>query len=357
MTSFEALWRASRMARRGKRSRASTAAFEHRVEGELLALQDELRSGTYRVGDYRVFQVHEPTLRTICAAPYRDRVVHHALVAELEPLFERRMIDHSFACRAGKGTHRALDMLQHFLRGGSWVLKLDIRKYFYSIDHALLMNDVDAVIGEAPVRALLRQIVGSYSAGQEYYFPVEGDDLFSVVRPRGLPIGNLTSQLLANTFLSPLDVWIKRELGWKRYLRYMDDLVFVGQSRQEMHRLRAALEHRLAARRLVAHPTKTQIFPVRNGVPFLGFRLYPHHRRILRLNLQRFSKRMRRYQTAVAHGEIDLHRVRRSLSAWLGYADPARHAGLIERLLERPCFRGPEDGVATRFTCRPMGAP
>jgi len=352
MTSFEALWRASRLARRGKRRMASTAAFEHQLEGELLTLRSELRDGSYRCGAYREFTVFEPTERIIRAAPYRDRVVHHALVGELEPLLERQMIDHSFACRLGKGTHRALDALQHYLRGGSWVLKLDLRKYFYAIDHDILLTDLDQVAGDDKMRALIRHIVASYDAGAAYYFPVPGDDLFAVARARGLPIGNLTSQLFANAFLAPLDRWIKRDLGWTRYVRYMDDLVFVGQSREEMQALRCELETRLAARRLVVHPRKTQVLPVRNGVAFLGFRLYPFHRRIRRPNLQRFARRLRAQQRGVAEGRLDLGHVRRSLSAWLGYADPVRHERLLERLLERPTFQVPGTATVVRFTAR-----
>lgn len=350
ITSFEALWRASRLARRGKRRMASAAAFEHHLEAELLALQAELRDGSYRCGAYREFTVHEPTERLIRAAPYRDRVVHHALVWELEPLLERQMIDHSFACRLGKGTHRAIATLQRFLRGGSWVLKVDLRKYFYTVDHALLLEDLDQVAGDDAVRALIRQIIASYDAGPAYYFPVPGDDLFAVARPRGLPIGNLTSQLFANAFLSPVDRWLKRDLGWKRYVRYMDDLVFVGQSREEMQAVRCEIDARLAVRRLVVHQGKTQVLPVRNGVAYLGFHLYPYQRRIRRPNLQRFTRRLRAQQRGVAEGRLDLEHVRRSLSAWLGYADPVRHERLLERLLERPVFQVPGSAAAVRFT-------
>ncbi len=142
MTTFESLWTAARLARRGKRRSPSTAKFEHRLESVLLHLQQALRAEQYTFGAYRTFAVPLPSPRVIRAAPYRDRVVHHAMHAQLEPLLERRMIEHSFACRVGKGTHRALDTLQQFLRGGAWVLKLDISKYFYSIDHAILQQQL-----------------------------------------------------------------------------------------------------------------------------------------------------------------------------------------------------------------------
>jgi len=352
MTSFESLYSAARRARRGKRRATSTALFEHDLERNLVELHEELRERRYRPAPYREFVVREPTERHIRAAAYRDRVVHHALVWELEPRFERHMVPQSYACRLGKGTHAALDRLQSLLRRGRWVLKVDLRKYFYTIDHALLLADVNRLVPDAQVRALCATIVGTYDAGSDYYFPVPHDDLFALARPRGVPIGNLTSQLFANAFLNPVDNWLVREQGWGRYVRYMDDLVLVGDSRDEMHALRAALEQQLAERRLVVHPIKTQCFPARNGVPFLGFRVYAYYRRLRRQNVRRFTARLRRQQRAVSSGAMPLERVRRSLSAWLGYADPVRHERFLERLLERPNFAASATDTPVRFTAR-----
>jgi hypothetical protein len=228
LTTFEALWEAARLARRGKRRSRATAAFEHRLEYVLLEVQASLRDGSFRFGPYREFDVREPAPRRIRAAPYRDRVVHHALVAQLEPVLERRMLPCSFACRVGYGTHRALDTLQQYLRGGSWVLKVDVSKYFYSIDHAILRASLAERVACRRTRALIDQVLATYSAHDEYYFPQRGDDLWAPSRPRGVPIGNLTSQLFANWYLNPVDTFVKRTLGWRRYVRYMDDLVFVG---------------------------------------------------------------------------------------------------------------------------------
>lgn len=348
VTDFETLWAAARRARRGKRRLVSTARFEHQLEPGLLRLQAALRDGSFRFSGYRTFTVREPVRREIRAAPYRDRVVHHAVCHYLEPLLERQMIHHSFACRIGRGTHRALDALQHFVRGGSWVLKLEIRKYFYTVDHAILLQELASVATDARLINLIRSLLGTYDAGPEFYFPVPGDDLLSPIRPRGLPIGNLTSQLFANAYLTPVDRWINRTLGVRRYVRYMDDLVLVGQSKPEVRDWRTAIEAQLADRRLVVHPTKTQVFPVRNGVPFLGFRVYPGRRRVLRPNLRRFCRRMRRYAAAVAVGQLDPERVRLSLNAWLGYVPAERHAVLIDRILRGIPFRVP--GARLPFT-------
>lgn len=357
ITSFETLWWAARQARRGKRRSPATAAFEHRLEPALLSLRQALRSGRFRFGGYREFTVREPVPRTIRAAPYRDRVVHHAICRYLEPLLDRRMIADSYACRVARGTHRALDRLQHFLQTGSWVLKLDIRKCFYCVDHELLLQDLRRVTSDPRLLALLRQLLATYDAGPDYYFPQPGDDLWSPFRARGLPIGNLTSQLFANAFLTPIDQFVKRDLHVSRYLRYMDDLILVGTAKRQVQGWLPLLVAQLGTRRLVPHPIKTQILPSRNGVPFLGFRVYAHRRRVLRANLRRFTRRMRRYASDVATGAADLERVRRSLAAWLGFVPPARHTGLIERILRGIPFRVPGHRLPMTWTVTARAPP
>ena len=340
MSSFEALWRASRLARRGKRRTAAVAAFEHDLERELLALEEELAEGRFAFSGYRVFIVREPAVREIRAAPYRDRVVHHAICAELEPLLERYLIHDTYACRVGKGTHRALDRLQHFLRGGEWVAKVDVRKYFFSIDHEILLGRLRRMIDDERFMGLLEQLLATYDAGPGFAFAARA--LPDLLRPRGLPIGNLTSQLLANFFLEPVDRFIKEELKVRRYLRYMDDLVIVAPTRSTAAEWLEAVRSRLRGLRLKAHPRKTQILPVKNGVRFLGFRSYPHYRRILRPNLRRFRRRMRRYAGRVAEGAMAEERVCRSLHAWLGFAGTEEHRDLIKRILASVRFKPPE---------------
>jgi len=252
----------------------------------------------------------------------------------------------------GFGTHRALDALQAHLRGGSWVLKVDVLKYFYSLDHEMLRHSLERVVACTRTRALIAAVLATYSAHDEYYFPQRGDDLFSAVRARGVPIGNLSSQLFANWYLHAVDTRVKREIGWRRYVRYMDDMVFVGPSKAAMIGLHSDVCEALAALRLTPHPTKTQVLPVTNGVRFLGFRVYPHHRRILRPNIRRFNARMRRYRWLVAHSAMTVEEVRASLCSWLGYADPKRCGGLIEHLLASAEFTVPGRPLAQGFTLR-----
>ena len=210
MTTFEALHAAYRRARRGKRRRPDVAGFEFRCEEQLLRLQEQLLDGSYRPGAYHSFRITENgKQRVISAAPFRDRVVHHALCAVLEPIWEPRFIHDSYASRPGKGTHAALDRAQHFARGHRFVLSVDVQQFFPSIDHALLRDMLARHVADKRVLTLIDHILagGRETLRDEYrmaYFP--GDDLFAAERPRGLPIGNQTSQFWANVFLHPLDM-------------------------------------------------------------------------------------------------------------------------------------------------------
>ncbi len=215
LCSWDNLLLAYRRAAKGKRGHANVAAFEYRLEDNLLELEAELCSHTYRPGRYTSFHIHEPKRRLISAAPFRDRVVHHALFNVIEPMFERSFVADSYANRVGKGTHRALDKVQYLARHNPYVLQCDVRQFFPSIDHAVLLDILSRKIGDHEVMWLVRQILesGLGVLRDEYdmvYFP--GDDLFAVNRPRGLPIGNLTSQFWANCYMNPFDHFVQRQL-------------------------------------------------------------------------------------------------------------------------------------------------
>ena len=213
---WDNLWLAYRQAARGKRRKGSAAAFEHQLADRLIALQDDLRNRTHRPGAYRHFFIHEPKRRKISAAPFRDRVVHHALCNLIEPIFDARFIAHSYANRLGKGTHRAVDQLQRWVRQYRYVLRMDVVQHFPSLDHAILRDKIARVIQDADVLWLVDAILagGAGVLADEYtpvYFP--GDDLFAISRPRGLPIGNLTSQFWSNVYMNDFDWFVTRELG------------------------------------------------------------------------------------------------------------------------------------------------
>ena len=215
LVSFENLWLAYLAARRGKRARPAVSAYDLDADTRLLRLQERLEAGTYAPGAYRTFVVREWKRRVISAAPFEDRIVHHALCQVIEPIWEARFIHDTYACRVGKGTLAALNCAQHFARGHRYVLSLDVREFFPSVDHAVLEATLARHLTDRRVRDLCHTILASGGdlLAEEYtpvFFP--GDDLFATLRPRGLPIGNLTSQFWANVFLHPLDMFIKQDL-------------------------------------------------------------------------------------------------------------------------------------------------
>jgi hypothetical protein len=334
VVAFDNLLLAFRKARRGKRRCPPVAGFELRLEQELLALQRELLTGGYHPGGYRLFTIYERKPRLIAAAPFRDRVVHHALLNVIEPVIDRRFIADSYACRTGKGTHAAVDRYQHWSRRHTYALKVDIARYFPSIDHALLKGKLRLYLKDARVLRLFDRIIdGSPTfpeTGSPDYFP--GDDLFSPLdRLRGIPIGNLTSQFLANLFLDGFDHFVKEELRVRPYLRYVDD-------KGRLAELRQRVAERLGRERLRLHPCKAHIVPVGCGLDFLGYTVFPHHRRLRNDNGWRFVRQYRGYARAWAEGRLDWDDFAPSVQGWIGHAVHAETWGLRERIFSDIVF-------------------
>lgn len=317
---FENLYHAYLRARRGKRDHAEVLRFTRDLEPNLIVIQSELAAGTYRTGPYRYFYVSEPKRRLVAALPFRDRVVQHAICAVIEPIWERRFIFDSYACRPGKGTHAGADRVEDFLRrvkrvhGVVYVLKGDIRQFFPSIDHGVLKRLVRRRISCGQTLELLDGIIDSAA---------EPSDL----APKGLPIGNLTSQLWANVYLHELDMLVKYGLRERYYLRYMDDFVVVHHSKAHLHAVRREIEGFLWDQLRLRTNGKTQVFPVAtsNGraLDFLGYRIWPTHRKLRKSSAQRMRRRLRKLQRLYAAGKIPLDRVRASIQSWIAHA---RHA-------------------------------
>jgi len=368
---FENLWKAACKAQRGKRFQHKVARFNFHRERELFRLQEELMTQTYRPGDYHEFTIYEPKKRMISAAPYRDRVVHHALCNIIEPIFERTFIFDSYACRVGKGTHRAVDRFTRFCRRNRYVLKADIQKYFPSIDHEILKTLIRRKIRDAQTLWLIDLIIDSSNPQEPViaYFP--GDDLLTPAeRRRGMPIGNLTSQFFANIYLNPFDHqyvsktlnrdwqipilpldlpiqrehlrstdhFIKEQLRCKCYIRYCDDFVVLSNDKAWLHQVKEQMEEYLISLRLKPHPRKSQVFPVKDGTDFLGYRIFPTHRRVRRDSITRFRRRMRRLQEKYATGEVDLSHIKQSIQSWLGHVSHADSYGLRKQLFREIVF-------------------
>ena len=352
ITEFENLHLAFKRAARGKRSRWDVAGFEYDLEANLLELQDELRAQTYRPSPYHNFTVYDPKPRLISAAPFRDRVVHHALCNVIEPLFERRFIDDSYACRVGKGTHAALDRAQMYAQRYPYVLKCDVQHFFPRMDHAVLRAQFRRVIRDPQTLWLIDQILdggaGIHAAEAAPYFP--GDDLFAALRPHGLPIGNLTSQFWANVYLNPLDHFVKRELKCVAYLRYVDDFLLFAADKSVLHAWKKQLIEFAASLRLHLHEPEAAVFPVEAGVPFLGWRVYPDHRRLKRRNGVAFQRRFACLREELAAGRITREQVDASVQGWVAHVAHGDTWGLRRSLLSGVVLPVPKPNKAMSGT-------
>ena len=336
---FENLHRAYRDARVCKRYRSSILKFGYHLEENLLALRWELAHKIYRHGGYREFVVNDSKKRLIKAAPFRDRVVHHALCNIIEPILEPGFIYDSYACRKGKGTHAAILRLEYFiksLRSGTrirekergrgnapyalpvtcakvYYLKCDISKFFDNIDGGILSGLLEKKIKDASVLWLLHEIIES--------------------NPRGIPIGNLTSQLFANVYLNELDHFVTRELCERYYLRYMDDFLILGTDKKHLRKIKEVITIFLHDHlHLTMHLKKAEIFPIDRGIDFLGYVLRDGKRFLRKSTVKRFVKKRRRYAAMVKRGKITEDFFESAVASWRGYASFARSYKLMERL-------------------------
>ena len=339
VVTMDNLYSAYCKARKGKRRRPDVAHFSLELEQNLLVLQQELITGTYTPGAYRQFTVYERKPRLISVAPFRDRVVHHAVMHVLEPLLDKRFIPDTYACRKDKGVHRAVDRYQQFARDNAYVLKLDIARYFPSIDRTILKQQLARRIKDKYVLDLLHRIIDN---GPETDVPVRffpGDDLVAVSeRQRGLPIGNLTSQFFANLYLDEFDHWLKESQRVKGYLRYVDDLYLLDNDKQRLWALRDVVADKLQEIRLILHADKTQIYRTTERVDVLGYRLSRYRRWLRNDNGFRFRRRLRHMSSMYREGQIDWPTLNALVQSWIGHARHAETEGLREVIFSRVSF-------------------
>ncbi len=317
---FENLLAAARKAEKGKRFKENVLDFNYNIEGELATIQKNISEKTYQPGKYRTFYIKEPKSRMISAAPYRDRVVHHALCNVIVPIIEPTFIADSYANRVNFGTHRALRRFITFARSSRYVLQCDLQKYFPSIDHEILKSLLRRKIKCPDTIWLIETIIDNSNAQLPAVEHFQGDDLFTPLqRRRGLPIGNLTSQFFANIYLNSFDHFIKEELKVKKYLRYVDDFALFSDDWGFLAEARLAVEEYLASLRLKIHPTKSQLFDTKHGANFLGFRVLPDRIRVRTENLRRARRRLRKMQRDYADGIITIDKVSQSIQSWFAH--------------------------------------
>lgn len=326
---FENLYAAYQEARKGKRYRAEVLRYRLNAEEHLANLQNHLIWKSWQPGQQREFVVREPKLRAIQAPPFEDRVLHHALVRVIEPVFERKFISDSYACRKGKGTQAAVQRVQHQLRvarrnwgDGVYVLKADISRFFASIVHTVLLREIGRAISDADVLWLYEQIIRGYGHGHGV----------------GLPVGALTSQLGANVILNRLDHAAKDDMGFNHYVRYMDDFVVILPDKAAAQRALRELQEAVHSLGLALNP-KTAIHPWQRGVDFCGYRIWPTHILPRKRNVRRARADFRRLAKAYAAGRVDAARVRQRVDAFRAYAKHCNARRTVEGVLHELDWR------------------
>ncbi len=293
--------------------------------------------GSYQPAPYTQFVIHEPKRRVISAAAFRDRVVHHALCEVIEPRFERVFLPSSFANRVGLGTHTAVKAVQRAAEQFRYVLRVDVRQHFPSIDHQILLQALQAHISEPDVLQLIQTILlggAGLNEVSDTQAPFDGDDLFSALRPRGLPIGNLTSQFWSNCYLHAIDLFVKRDLGCRAYMRYVDDLALFSHDKPVLWVWNQRLQERMARLRLRIHEHSAQAAPCACGIPWLGFVVYPSHTRIkarkVRHSQRHLMERYGQWQDGhISFGEFDA-----SVQGWINHVAQADSWGLRQHVLQ-----------------------
>ncbi len=298
-----AFWKASR----GKQHRPDQREYAARLEEEIEALRLGLLQGDYPVGDYTRFTVYDPKERVICAAAFRERVLHHALMNVCEPLVDRWLVFDCYACRVGKGQAKAVRRAQAFARGYPWFLKADIRKFFDSVPHDGLKALLRRKFKDGRLLGWFDRIIGTYETQPG----------------RGLPIGNLTSQHFANLYLDPLDRFARETLRAGGYVRYMDDFVLWSGEKDELKAARERVAALVAERLGLELKDEPYLNRTRHGMDFLGMRVFPGVVRLNRRSKERFAEKARRYGWLLAQGRWTERTYQERMTALTAFVEQA----------------------------------
>jgi len=335
--------RAYEQASKSKSFRRAVLFFEKNLGSNLNNLRRSLFFKTYQHGKYRFFKVFDQKERQISAAPFKDRIVHHAVYQVIEPAFDKIFIDDSFANRAGKGSHKAVKRLQYFLQTlitkekTIYCLKCDIAKCFPSINQGILLALIKKHVKDKEILQLLNKIIASFESGNQLDYLFPPDAPFRLYHPRGIPIGNLTSQLFVNIYLDPLDKYLKDVLKIKYYVRYVDDFLILHPDKKFLNKLRQTIKQFLRSKLFFElHPKKQSIFPTWKGIDFLGYVIFPNHYLLRKSNKQTFKKRLLKMEKDYLAGKIKKDTVQMSITSWIAHAQHANTYRLRKRIFGRP---------------------
>ncbi|NCC67085.1 MAG: RNA-dependent DNA polymerase [Clostridia bacterium] len=338
---FEELYAAYRDARKQKRYRRDVMEYTENLEENLISTQNELLWETYKVGPYRPFYVTIPKLRLVMALQFRDRVVQHALYRCMNPFYDRLFIEDSYACRVGKGSHKAADRLQYWMRqvsrkpGAPWYyLKLDISKYFYRVNHRILLDLLKERVTDERLLRVLENIINSEDTAfglPSGMGPEEcTEDMW--LTDVGMPIGNLTSQMFANIYLNEIDQHAKHKMRIHYYIRYMDDIIILHKDKAQLAEFKEEIADFLRDNLQLELNKKTAIRPVSLGVDFVGYRIYSTHRKLKKSTAYRIMHRMKTLSAQLAAEEISREEFDRVAASYKGVMSHCNSYGLRQRL-------------------------
>ena len=340
MADYGNIQKAYNKARKCKRYRKDVLIFTKDKEENLERVRNEIMGLSYEPGEYRYFKVYEPKERQIMALPFYDRVVQHAINNVLEPIFEKRFISHSYACRKDKGMHAASDTLQSWLYEWQkfhpdkplYAIKADVHHYFQSINHDVLKAEIRKVIKDAGALVLIDKII---------------DHNGQMPDGTGIPVGNLTSQLFANIYLNKLDQYIKHTLGAGMYMRYMDDFIILSPDKEELRRWLADIERFLREELILELNPKTAILCAKNGIDFVGYKHRATHRKVRPDSIKRIKRTIKKYE----RGEITRENLQKSIASWTGHAGHADSCHLRKKIIKMAA-----DAQERAQTAQPAGA-
>jgi len=331
---------AFKKARKGKRKKDYVINFESDLDKNIRLLQKELKLKIYRPHKLRKFIIRDPKTRTIHASIFRDRIVHHAIINLIQPIYEKRFIYDSFASRKNKGTHLAVKRFECFVKKVSsngrkikkpfnnnsiqgYFFKEEIKHFFNTIDNKILINILRKKIKDEDFIELIEIVLDNFET------PVKG---------KGLPLGNYTSQFFANVYLNNLDYFIKHRLQTKYYIRYVDDFVILHKEKKTLLKFRGKIEKYLKNLRLELHPDKSEIHALRNGITFLGYRIFYHYKLLRKRNISYFLRRFNKKINLYKNGLIEKKDLESFLQGWFGYSKFANTYNFrknIEKIMNR----------------------
>ncbi|MFQ6056374.1 MAG: reverse transcriptase domain-containing protein [Methanosarcinales archaeon] len=312
---------AFRKAKKGKTSKWYVKKFERDLDNELLQLKYELDSQTYYPRPLKRFIIRDPKTRVIHASHFRDRVVHHAICNIIEPIFDKIFIYDSYANRKKKGSLAAINRFDQFQRKVScngrlvknakdnnmiisYVLKADIKHYFDTVDHEILINIIKKKIKDEKVLWLIKKILDNNTKPSN----------------KGMPVGNMTSQFFANVYLNELDYFVKHKLRAKYYLRYVDDFVILHKSKETLLSYKKQINNFLKILKIELHEEKSQVYPLHKGIGLLGFRVFYYYKLLRRKNIKRMEKRLLEFKKLYENNEISYDKIMESIEGWYAYA-------------------------------------